>query len=153
MWTCLISHFSRSVILVSRLRSDVFSSSSSMQASTGRSGFLMASSPAPDAAPASECLFLFGFRSSPVSWSTSWRQSQTNNSWSLVLCSVKTDSHHRLNLSHLHAQAGFGSGERKNFDLHFLTFGDDVSHVGDASFFTQLRNVDQAFPAFSATDR
>lgn len=52
--------------------------------------------------------------------------------------------------SHLHAEAGFGPGERQNFDLHLLAFGDYVSHVGDTSFFAQLRDVHQTLPAFPA---
>lgn len=59
--TCLISHFSRSVILVN-LRSFVFSCISNTTASTGRSGFLIASSPA----PYSGSRLRLGLRSSPV---------------------------------------------------------------------------------------
>lgn len=65
--TCLISHFSRSVILESRLRSEGSSCISIMLASTGLSGFLIASSPT----PASNARLRLGFRSSPVCWSTS----------------------------------------------------------------------------------
>lgn len=72
--TCLISHFSGSEILVSLLRSSVSSCSSSGAwprfRLLGRSGFLMEIS-SPPSGPT--FLLLLGFRSSPVSWSTSWQ--------------------------------------------------------------------------------
>ncbi len=53
-------------------------------------------------------------------------------------------------MTHLHAQAGFGSSEHQHFDLHLLTFGDHVSHIGYTAFFAQLGHVDQPLPAFPA---
>lgn len=60
--TCLISHFSRSVVFFSLLRSVELSCISKMVASTGRSGFLNISSPTPESA----IRLRLGFRSSPV---------------------------------------------------------------------------------------
>lgn len=70
--TCLISHFSGSEILVSLFRSSVSSCSTSAPwprfRLLGRSGFLMDTSSLPSGPT---FLLLLGFKSSPVSWSTS----------------------------------------------------------------------------------
>ena len=51
---------------------------------------------------------------------------------------------------HLHAEAGLGAGEGQHLDLDLLALGDHVRHVGDAPFFTELRDVHQAFPTLPA---
>lgn len=82
--TCLISHFSGSEILVSLLRSRVSSCSSSGAWPKfrlfGRSGFLMETS-SPPSGPT--FLLLLGFRSSPVSWSTSCQNKEETK---MLLC-------------------------------------------------------------------
>lgn len=147
--TCLISHFSGSEILVSLFRSSVSSCSTSGPwprfKLLGRSGFLMVTSSLPSGPT---FLLLLGFKSSPVSWSTSCdgdgvREALPSESWKN---SWKVGSY-------LHTEAGLGTREGQDLDLHPLAFADHVGNVSYAALSAKLGDVDQTLPAFPAEQR
>ncbi len=55
----------------------------------------------------------------------------------------------KIELTYLHTETCFGSSEGQDLDFDPLTFADHICHICYPTFSPELRNMDQAFPAFS----